>query len=273
MSKVLIHDYRIHVKGVKRKIIYQFSDVHLNLADELSSDIEMQEVIKNIENWHRGRRAFAEAFNEPCGEEQSAEAYEHFENLLKKAQEDGDALIMAGDIFDYINDAHVRFFEKKFSNFTIPYVFACGNHEHADKIPDGSRLALIKQPVQVLDLGDLIIMAFDNSKRIITMEQISALKSQLELKKPIIIAMHIPIQSENNKVLKSREEYYRLNPPGCPKENLEFIDLIYAHSDKIAAIFAGHLHFLNVCELIPGLPQYVSTQGLLGNINRYTIGE
>jgi hypothetical protein len=36
---------------------------------------------------------------------------------------------------------------------------------------------------------------------------------------------------------------------------------------------AGHLHFLNTCELAPGFTQYVSSQGLLGNLNRYVIGE
>ena len=273
MSKVLVHDYKIHIKGVKRKIIYQFSDVHLNLSDELSSDSEKQQVSRNTENWRRGRKTFAEAFNEPCGEEQLAEASEHFKSLMEKAREDGDALILAGDIFDYINYAHLRFFEKEFSNISIPYVFACGNHEPAENIPDGSCLSQITQPVQLLDLGDLMIMAFDNSKRVISAEQINALKAQLEREKPIILVMHVPILSENNNILKSREEYYHLNSPDRPKENFEFIDLIYAHSDKIAAIFAGHLHFLNVCELKPNLTQYVSTQGLLGNINRYTVGE
>jgi hypothetical protein len=39
------------------------------------------------------------------------------------------------------------------------------------------------------------------------------------------------------------------------------------------AVVAGHLHFLNTCQLAPEITQYVSSQGLLGNLNRYVIGE
>ncbi|MBE6576979.1 MAG: hypothetical protein E7653_02430 [Ruminococcaceae bacterium] len=273
MSKVLIHDYEIYVKGVSKKIIYQFSDVHLNLSDELSSEEEKAETESRIENWHRVREKFAMRYGEPYGDDQKIEAEEHFENLLKTAHQDGDALIITGDVFDHLNEAHFRFFENRFVDLGIPYVYACGNHEYVDNIPSDTAMAMIKRPVQTLDLGDLVIMAFENSKRVITKEQIDALKTKLSEGKPIIVAMHVPIQAEHNEIHKKCSEYFRLNYDGCPAENLEFIDLIYKNADKIAAILAGHLHFLNVCELTHGLTQYVSTQGITGNINRIVIGE
>ena len=273
MSKILIHDYKINVKGVKKKIIYQFSDVHLNFSDELSSDAAKEFASKKKEAWHVERQSFANEFSEPCTDDRLVSAEEHFESLLDTARSDGDALVITGDVFDHINEAHVRMFEKRFCDLGIPYVFACGNHEPTEDIPDESYMARIKRPVQTLDLGDLKIIAFEDSKRRITRGQIDALKSALTESTPIIVAMHIPIQAEHNEIHKSRHEYFRLNYDGCPAENLEFIELIYANTDKIAAVFAGHLHFLNVCELVPGLTQYVSTQGIMGNINRYTIGE
>jgi hypothetical protein len=116
-------------------------------------------------------------------------------------------------------------------------------------------------------------MVFENCRRVITREQINALKSALAEDKPIIVAMHIPIQAEHNEIHKTCSEYFRINYTDCPAENLEFIDLIYANTDKIAAVLTGHLHFLNVCELVPGLTQYSSSQGITGNINRLEIGE
>ncbi len=273
MPKVLVHDYDIPIKGIKKKTVYQFSDLHLNLADELSSDAERQAAEKNTESWRESRKSFARSTGEPCGEDQLIEATEHLENLLAKALEDGDALVIAGDLFDHINGAHLRWFEKRFSDLPIPYVFACGNHENPTKIPDDSYMARIKRPVQTLDLGDLVILAFENSQRVITREQIDALLAQLKQNKPIIVAMHIPIQAEHNSLHKSLNEYFRLNYQGCPKETLEFIELLYANTDKVAAVLAGHLHIRNTCELVPGLPQYVSSQAIMGNINRYTIGE
>jgi DNA repair exonuclease SbcCD nuclease subunit len=273
MSQVLVHDYRISIPGVKKKILYQFNDLHLNLADELSSESEKQRAAKDAENWRESRKNFAKSVKEPCEPEQLLEAEEHFENLLQQAKEDGDALIIAGDLFDHINGAHIRMFEKRFSDLGIPYLFACGNHENPAKIPDDSYMAHIKRPVQTLDLGDLVIMAFENSQRAITKEQIDALLLQLSQDKPIIIAMHVPIQAAHNTVHLSLNEYFRLNHAECSPQTREFIEIVYANTDKIAAIFAGHLHILNVCELVPGLTQYVSSQAILGNINRYTVGE
>ena len=273
MSKVLIHDYEIKIKGVAPKVIYQFSDVHLNLSDALSSPEEIAETNERITNWIRVREKFATRFGEPYGDSQRLAAEEHFENLLAESKKDGDALVITGDVFDHLNSAHLRFFEARFAHLGIPYVYACGNHEYVNDIPKDSALSEIARPVQELDLGDLIIMAFENSQRLITREQIDALKARLGEKKPIIVAMHVPIQAEHNDIHKGCSEYFRLNYDGCPEENLEFIDLIYKNTDKIAAVLAGHLHFLNVCELVPGLTQYVSTQGITGNINRLEIGE
>ena len=273
MSKVLVHEYNIKIKGVSPKIIYQFSDVHLNLADELSSPEEVEDTQNRIVNWHRIREKFTTRFSEPYGDDQRLEAEEHFENLVAEAKKDGDALVITGDVFDHLNCAHLRFFEKRFADLGIPYVFACGNHEYVNDIPRDSALAEIARPVQELDLGDVLIMALENSQRLITREQIDALKARLAEDKPIIVAMHVPIQAEHNEIHKTCSEYFRLNYEGCPAENLEFIDLLYKNTGKIAAILAGHLHFLNVCELAPGLTQYVSTQGITGNINRIVIGE
>ena len=273
MEKVIVHDYRIPVTGVARKIIYQFSDVHLNLADELSSEEERLETVDRIGQWLRRRENFAKAYQEPYGPDQQLDVAEHLKNLLATANEDGDALIIAGDLFDHINEAHLRMYEKGFPELKIPYLFACGNHEKVAEIPDHCALAHIKQPVQTLDLGDLVLMAVNDSQRTITRTQIDALTDQLAQNKPIILVMHIPICSENNGPLLNTSPYYHLNYPECPPENLKFIDLIYQNTNRIAAVFAGHLHFLNVCELVPGLTQYVSSQGITGHINRYVIGE
>ena len=55
--------------------------------------------------------------------------------------------------------------------------------------------------------------------------------------------------------------------------NLRFIELIKANSDKIAAVLCGHLHFANDSHITDGIMQYVSTQGVTGNLNKYIIGE
>ncbi len=273
MDHLIVHEYRIRIKGVKPKILYHFSDVHLCLADDLSTPEERSRAQERTSSWREERLQFARHHGEPCEKEHQLEATEHLEHLLQAVTADGDALVIAGDLFDFVNGAAARAYEKLFSDLPIPHLFVCGNHEPKRAIPDGCALAEIKRPVQLIELDDLILVGLDDSERAITQEQLDALRALLAQDKPLIVAMHIPIQTEHNHAHRACDDYFRLNYPDAPAENAAFIELIRQNPDRIAAVLTGHLHFLNTCELAPGLTQYVSSQGVLGNLNRYVIGE
>ena len=273
MAEVLVHEHIIPLKGVKKKIIYHFSDSHLTEFDEYSDAAEKEKAQKQTIAWENVRAGFASAYSEPYGEGQKASGKEHFENLIN-ACADGDALVIAGDTLDYMSGANLRLAEKGFENIKCPFIAVCGNHEKADEIPDGTIVSPMKLPVQTVDLGDLIIIGFDNSKRVITREQIDALNKVYESGKAVIVAFHVPIMTEGNEqALRKVGEYFQLNYDGCPKENHEFINTIKENSSRTAAVLAGHLHFNNISEIANGVMQYVSTQGITGNINKYVIGE
>ena len=82
-----------------------------------------------------------------------------------------------------------------------------------------------------------------------------------------------PMTESNKELLLSSGDYFRLNHPEATAETLAFIELLKANAGQIAAVLAGHLHYHNESEIAPGLPQFVTSQGVLGNINRYEIGE
>jgi len=273
MSNLILHEYKIHVPGVAPKVLYQFSDVHLCLSDELSTPQECAKAAEKTQYWVTGRLGFAKGHGEPHDEENPIAAITYFEDMMQAASADGDALIIAGDLFEHINTANIRWYEKRFASLPMPHVFVGGNHEPLTSVPDQGEMAKIKQPLQLLDLGDILIAGFHDAKRVITPEQLDALRALVAQPKPIILVMHIPIQVEGNRSHAQCDDYFRLNHAQAPEENLQFIDLIRQNAGKIVAVLAGHLHFLNTCELAPGLTQYVSSQGLLGNLNRYVIGE
>jgi predicted phosphodiesterase len=155
-----------------------------------------------------------------------------------------------------------------------PWIAVCGNHDTASDIPDGYLYSRIKEPVQVLDLGDLILFGVDNSQRQITADQTAQLHQVLSQGKPVIVVMHIPIMTEeNHNLLMNCGDYFRLNHPESTEETLAFIDCIRQNAGQIVAVLAGHLHFHNESQIAPGLPQFVNSQSVLGNINRYEIGE
>ena len=270
---MLIHNYTIPVKGIKKKIIYHFSDIHLTEYDSLSDEAETVKAKESTASWAKGRLGFAKSNNESTAEELQLSTGEHFSNLVSLA-ESGDAFVMTGDICDYINGANMRKIDADLENTKVPFLAVCGNHDKAIDIPDGHVYSALKNPVQTLDLGDMLLVGFDDSERQITSYQIDRLKEILSQSKPMIIAMHIPVMTEGNKEkLINCGEYFKLNHENASAETLEFIEILKQNADKIIAVFAGHLHFANNSEIAPGLTQYVSSQGLLGNINRYEIGE
>jgi len=270
---ICLHSYRIPRAGIRKKVIYHFSDVHLTEYDALSTQEEKQDAVAHIRFWETTRREFADNYAEPYTNAQLRPAGAHLAALLAQANR-GDALVMTGDICDYISGANLRLLEAQLGKLSTPFMALCGNHENAREIPEGYIYSAVKHSVQTLDLGDLLIFGIDNSLRSISPYQLGQLKAALDTGKPLIIAMHVPIMTEGNAAkLQEAGEYFQLNHQDAGPEVHEFIALIKENSHQILAVLAGHLHFADNTQLAPGLTQYVSTQGVLGNLNRYEIGE
>ena len=273
MEKVSLIEYLIPYKKVKRKVIYHFSDSHLCEYDASSSIEEKERAIKQTEAWEGVRKGFCDAYGAPYGDLQKQPHAVHLNNLIKAAS-DGDALVIAGDTLDYISDANLRVSDSALGSIKIPYLAVCGNHEPVKDIHDGHEISKAKADIQTLDLGDMTIVGIENSGRAISKVQLDKLKALLLADKPLLIVMHVPIMTEGNRDrLLNSGVYFQLNYDGCPAENLEFIELIKQNSDKIIAVLAGHLHYSDISEIGNGVMQYVSSQGVTGNIYRYIIGE
>lgn len=273
MEKIQLHEFFIPVKGVKKKVIYHFSDSHLTEYDSLSDEAERDKAIKSTAAWENVRKGFCDVSGEGYGELHRQTATEHLNNLLSTAS-DGDALIIAGDTLDYINGANIRIADAALNAYEKPYIAVCGNHENADEIPCGHAVSGMKNEIQLIELDDMVIVGIDDSKRKISRNIISTVTELINGEKPILLAMHIPIMTEGNyERLMNSGVYFQLNYEGCPEENNEFIELIKQNASRFIAILAGHLHYPNVSEVASGLMQYVTGQGITGNINRYIIGE
>lgn len=269
---ILVHNFKIPIPGVRKKVFWHFSDVHLALHDDLSTPEETRKAEEATASWLKGRLWFSRHYGEPDADCQQKSARELFDTLLALAG-GADALILAGDICDYVSDANLRFLDSRLKNLGTPFLAVCGNHDQAADVPQGYLYSRAKTPVQILDLGGLLLVGLDDSCRSITREQNDQLKAALALEKPLVIVLHVPIMTEDNEeILLQCGEYFRLNHPEADPETLAFIDTVRENAGQIAAVLAGHLHFGNVSEIAPGLRQYVSSQGILGNVNRYEIG-
>ncbi|MBQ3235806.1 MAG: metallophosphoesterase [Clostridia bacterium] len=269
-NNLIVYEYHFKAKGVKQKVIYQFSDVHLTEYDEFSQDGERAFAIYQAPRWENMRKYYANAYKEPYGDAQQIPPLEHLKNLISLSKE-GDAVIMAGDILDVTSGANLRALNSAVKSLDKPYVYVCGNHEPSGELPEGF---IAKNPTQKIDLGDLLILGFNNEERIITKSQLEFLKENLSLNKNVIVAMHVPILCDSNRQkVEKLGEYFRLNNDNSTAETLEFIDVINKNSDTVIMVTCGHLHFNLESSLDSGIPQVISSQGITGSINKYVIGE
>ena len=268
-SGVILYDYKLPVKGVSKKVIYHISDIHLNRSDDPAA--EQQPL--TYENWLKGWPWFSIHYKEPHDQAQMKLPEEHLSCLLELAST-GDAIVMTGDICDKVSRSSLTILEEQLSKVTKPWIAVCGNHDLAADIPDDCLYARVKEPVQVLDLGDLIIVGIDDSQRQVTAAQTARLLEVLALGKPVIVTLHVPIMTaDNESILLNCGDYFRLNHPEATEETLAFIDTLRQNDKQIVAVLAGHLHFHIESQITPDLPQFVNSQSVLGNINRYEIGE
>ena len=266
---VIAYDYKIPVKGVSKKILYHISDIHLNHSDDPAAP---QQPL-TYETWVQGWPGFSKVHNEPYDLAQMKFPEEHLNCLLELANQ-GDAIVMTGDICDKVSHTNLQILDEALGKVDKPWLAVCGNHDLAQDIPDGYLYSRIKAPVQILDLGDLILFGLDNAQRQVTSVQTEALRQVMEQGKPVIVAMHLPIMTDDNRdILINCGDYFRLNHPEATEETLAFIDCIKENPGKIVAVLAGHLHFHIESQVAPGIPQFVNSQSVLGNINRYEIGE
>lgn len=267
-KRVLLHEYFIFKKGLKKKIFYQFSDSHLCEWDENSSAEEKSRAQKRTDEWYETRRWFTDKYNEPLEKEQEISAAEHYNNLISVCS-DADGVLIAGDTMDYVSQASLNVMEQGLKRLKIPFVAVCGNHESVEEIPDGMLLSCMKDPVYVCDTGDILLVGINNSNRKITEEQFLKLEEIFSLKKPIILTMHIPIMTnENREILKDCGEYFYMEESA----NKRLRDMIIRDNSPVLAVLTGHLHFTLNNDL-GGVMQYGSSQGIAGNINKFIIGE
>lgn len=268
----MITEYKLVCEGIEKKVIYHFSDTHLTETDALSSAEEKEKAEKMTEAWERVRAEFARMGSEPYGEYEKQPPAVHFKKLLDIAK-DGDALVIAGDMLDFMCGANIRFAEEQLSRFEKPFVSVCGNHESRKAFPASGPLAGMGRDLQVLRLGDMKIIGVDNSQRVVSKDLNESLENELSDGVKALIVIHVPVMcAGNEQKLKKSGVYFQFNYDSCPEENLEFIDIIEKHAENVIAVLAGHLHYSNYALLPGNVPQFVSSQGIVGDINKYVIG-
>ena len=270
MESTILHRFSIDVPGVAPRTIYHFSDTHIAVCGTDAPLQELERAQKANAAWERVRADFARVYGEPCTPAQIIPPQEHFTRLLRTSR-GGDALVLTGDIADYVSSGNLSFLCEKLADFPKRLVTVCGNREKRELLPEGFPGGAA-EAVSCTDLGDMLLIGVDDSALEITPEMNAKLKYLLAAGKPTMLALHAPfITPESEPVLGKLDSYYILNRAGCSAENIRFIEMLLAPESPVFAVLAGHTHFHYEFTAGGHTKVFIASQGILGNINRYDI--
>ncbi len=240
---------------------WHFSDAHIAHAYPEDSDEAKALAEKQAANWATDGKPSSDVFLDVLAEAKANHA---------------ELLLMAGDCADYYSESNLRFLSENLQNNGIPALYVYGNHEGASYVKDlGNPKQFYKDysglmgetpDFQVKDFGDFLLIAVDNSDHKIREEQLDKLKEQFARKIPVILVMHIPLSTEA--IMPPMEakwgknpSYFMLGTDSEPETTKEFCRLANDENSPVAAIFAGHVHFMHEGEFTAGRMQYTSAPG------------
>lgn len=225
-----------------------------------------------------------------------AEAY--FFQALDYAKKQGLTILHTGDLIDFFSPGNFAFIDSYFSD--VNYIYAAGNHDfchflgrakedYAYKWEKINEIAPhIKNNLYFYSrvIGGVNVVTLDNSYYLITQGQIELLKAEVAKGLPILLAMHVPIYTEElhrcspagepdycmaapQAILDGYTEDRRLQqtPDDATLTAVEYIK----NEPLIKAVIAGHRHCNCDSELRAGLPQLVTHGSFAGYAREITV--
>ncbi|NKB69976.1 MAG: hypothetical protein GKR89_23120 [Candidatus Latescibacteria bacterium] len=204
-----------------------------------------------------------------------------------------DATVLTGDIIHFPAWAGIEALEAEIGILQAPYLYTLGNHDwHFAHQPWGPvtradhyrRFTGLTDPgpaAQARRLGDVLLVALDNSTYQLGEAQVDFLRQQLDTGMACLLFIHIPVDiptlrpdimerwkapiamgAEDGWDEESRKKWLT---DGVEPATRAFMELIQSErAAKLAGIFCGHVHFVHADAFAPGRFQYVTKPGFEG---------
>lgn len=270
-----IRQNRIIIDGVgsEHRFIH-ISDTHVSCFDELSTAEEKAKAEKQEAAWQPVKRDFARHFGDRFDAEHDIPSTEAFEKLITyAAKQNPEALLMSGDIVDYIHPAGLRFVKKALDDADLRYLFANGNHEGGfETHPELKCLNNDCEDIAAYYGEGFVIAALDNSAKTVNDRQLLQLKTLLEQKTPTVLLMHTPISTKYNREdMRCFGEYFLMNDTTDDNNAKQFISMLISPDSPVKAILCGHVHGYHAGEFAKGKMQICASSGMVGCMNELII--
>lgn len=227
-------------------------------------------------------------------------AEDYFFRALEYAKANGMTLLHTGDIIDFFSKENFDFVDEYFGD--ADYIYAAGNHDFCHYLGRAKEDYEYKWE-KIVDIAPHIknnlyfysrvingvnIVALDNSYYLVDRGQLEALKAEVAKGYPVILAMHVPLYTDELKKVCDEDEDpltysmatpkeildgyngYRRSQMSPDAETLEFVEYI-KNEKAIKALVTGHRHLNQEGEVRDGLVQYVTHGSFAGYVREITI--
>ncbi|MBO4902990.1 MAG: metallophosphoesterase [Lachnospiraceae bacterium] len=250
--RLTVTEETVKVKGLhSRHDIFFLADSHISLCDERDPELMEKAVV-------RGSMFTTDDIT----------PQDRFDLLIDAADSDESPFVLlGGDIIDSAMYASIDYVRDELAKLDKPYVYYMGNHDfeygdeyfsqkaYSEYLP---RLDDLRghQSYQISEYDDLVVFAADDHNSQVDADVLKAFKDVIARGKPVVVALHVPIESRaDDALIQKCEEVYGkgattrsqlvMGSSGCVPNAVtqEFIDLILADDSPVVLVLAGHLHF------------------------------
>lgn len=254
--------------------VFLMGDNHLSYADAREGERERAHAkVRNIDFFS-------------CGQGESY-LQKTYEGLLGACRDDGDLLVMVGDVIDHPS---ARNRELLAVAAGMHPVYAIGNHDYNNYAVEHESAALLAQRVpmfyetlgfapynRVTRQGGMQFVTLDNTGYQFSEAGIACVRSACRSGLPTVLVFHVPLFCED--LVEPTVAYWKIPILcGCPDGMYEkappvsettarMLQLI-AKEPTIVAVLAGHIHFAYAGRLPCGKMQYVCEAGYLNSASR-----
>ena len=193
-----------------------------------------------------------------------------------------DAVLLGGDIIDSPSAGNVVFLEMELGKLQVPYLYTPGNHDWTyewdymtenaveEYLPRLEQFMNDSPALQSLDVGELRIIAVDNSTNQVAEGILEEYEKLLQTERKVIVMLHVPLITQS--VLTQAKEVWESpvvlgggNYGGIyPNETSQkFLELTTAADSPVELVLAGHVHFYDK-DYIDGEKKVLQIVGAAG---------
>lgn len=173
-----------------------------------------------------------------------------------------DAVLLGGDIIDYPSPGNLKHLQENLDTLTMPYLYTLGNHDwtypwdymtengKAEYLPLFEPMMQGNTAIQRLDIGELTVVAVDNSPGQVNAEALQRYQEILQEGRPTIVMVHVPFLTPS--VLTKAQEVWssgvvigggNLGQIYPNEASAAFVEMTTAGESPVIAVLAGHVHF------------------------------